>query len=114
MRSKVDCFRFAMTHFSCPFSIGPRLGSACPKTHTHQWGRAGPFARTPHATNRYLAAAEVILLNGHSGTKYRSTIACRLGLHSVEPTSQRQRKFLTLFSGPKAYEAALRKVKNYR
>ena len=70
----------------------------------------GPFARTPHATNRSLAAAEVILFNGHSGTKYCSTIACRLGLHSVEPTSHRQRKFLTLFSGPKAYEAALYKI----
>jgi hypothetical protein len=64
------------------------------------------FLRFLVIVNRSLAAAEVILMNGHSGTKYRSTIACRLGLHSVEPTSHRQRKFLTLFSGPKAYEAA--------
>jgi hypothetical protein len=104
-RVKVDRFLFAMTYSSCPFSIGPRLGSACPKTHTHQRGRAGPFARTPHVTNRSLACAEVILMNGHSGTKYCSTIACRLGLHSVESTSHRQRKFLTLISGPKPYEA---------
>jgi hypothetical protein len=56
--------------------IRPRLGSACEKVTDSSAGRASPFQGRP-AINQCIAAAEVMLFYGHSGTNPLTTIACR-------------------------------------
>jgi hypothetical protein len=92
-----------MTFCSCPFNwTQARLGM--PKTYILTNEVEPALLQGRHAINRSLAAAEVILLCGHNGARICSTIACRRGLLAEERTSPLQSKFLTLFSGPKAYK----------
>ena len=58
------------------------------------------------ATNQYIAAAEVMLNDGHKGTTQLSTIACRLGRFQLVPGAGhgRYRKFLVQFIAPQARE----------
>jgi len=45
------------------------------------------------ATIQCIAAAEVMLRDGHKGTKQMSTIACRLGLGILEPLAATNASF---------------------
>jgi hypothetical protein len=58
------------------------------------------------ATNQCIAAAEVMLKDGHKGTKQMSTIACRLDLRRLERLHWHQRKFLVQYIAPQTREGA--------
>src|ERR1039458_8526533 len=63
-----------------------------------------PYFQVQRAKMILLAAEG--LANDQIATNQGSTIACRRSLRAVERTSALLSKFLTLFSGPKAYERA--------
>ena len=54
------------------------------------------------ATNPCITAAEVMLKDGHKGTRQRSTIACRPNLSELEPSRWARRKFQAPWIAPQA------------
>ena len=54
------------------------------RTQSHRRGRAWPFSGRL-ATKQFFAATEVILSNGHSGTKHPTTITCQPSSTTLRP-----------------------------
>src|SRR6266404_1961079 len=80
-RSKVDFFLFAMAYSLC---ILDWPGSAqLAKPHKLSGGVERDLFQGLLATKQSIAATEVMLRDGHQGTKTLSTIACRPALSSV-------------------------------
>src|SRR6266404_2482525 len=80
-RSKVDFFLFAMAYSLC---ILDWPGSAqLAKPHKLSGGVEPDLFQGLLATKQSIAATEVMLRDGHQGTKTQSTIACRPALSSV-------------------------------
>src|SRR6266849_491679 len=98
-RSKVDILRFAMAYSSSLHS-DPGSARLAKKLHTLQRGRAGPFSRHWPATNQCIAAAEVMLLNGHKApTVHRPLLAARV-LSRLKARGRRRFKFLAQYIAP--------------
>src|SRR6266853_652668 len=99
-RSKVDILCFAMTYSSnLNFRLG--LGSACERNYrlSNEAG-TGPFSRHWPATNQCIAAAEVMLLNGHKApTVHRPLLAARV-LSRLKARGRRRFKFLAQYIAP--------------
>src|SRR3990172_5527233 len=85
-RSNVDVLRFAIYH-SPVFEIDPGSARLAPKTIDSPTESGLAFFKAGSATNQYIAAAEVMLIGGHNGTKQMSTIACRLGRFHLAPSA---------------------------
>ena len=77
-RSKVDFLRLAMSYSCCLKLTQARLG--WPRNYRLSSGVGPGLFQGWLATNQCIAAAEVMLKDGHKGAKQMSTIACRLGL----------------------------------
>src|SRR6516162_7207822 len=80
-RSKVDFFLFAIS-FSCRLKSDPGSARLAKKRRLYN-GVVPRLLQGRPATNQCIAAAEVMLLCGHSGTNPLSTIACRPGLRTI-------------------------------
>src|SRR5580692_4887699 len=78
-RSKVDILRFAMS-YSCCLISDPGSARLAKETTDSPTGPGRAFFKAEPATNQCIAAAEVMLKDGHKGTNRLSTIACRPGL----------------------------------
>ncbi len=79
--------------YSCHLQLDP--GSArLAKTDRLSNGVGPDLWQGRLATNPCIAAAEVMLLCGHSGTNPKSTIACRPGLETIRNDAARHSKFL--------------------
>src|SRR5262245_49844381 len=105
-RSNVDFLRLAIS-CSCGLkSTKVRLG--LPKTTDSPTGSGPHLLQGGPATNQYIAAAEVMLNDGHKGTKQMSTIACppRSTPISSPPSvgAGTTEKFLVQFIAPQARE----------
>jgi len=61
----------------------PRLGSAGTSNGNLSNGVRTSLFQGQFATNLWIAAAEVMLIDGHKGTKQLWTIACRLSLRPL-------------------------------
>src|SRR5713226_4243188 len=95
-RSKVDILRFAMA-YSSSLNSDPGSARLAKKLQTLQRGRAGPFSRHWPATNQCIAAAEVMLLNGHKApTVHRPLLAARV-LSRLKARGRRRFKFLAQY-----------------
>src|SRR6266849_7312004 len=95
-RSKVDILRFAMA-YSSSLKSDPGSARLAKKLQTLQRGRAGAFSRHWPSTNQYIAAAEVMLLNGHKApTVHRPLLAARV-LSRLKARGRRKFKFLAQY-----------------
>jgi len=89
------------------FEIDPGSARLAPKTTDSPTESGLAFFKAGSATNQYIAAAEVMLIGGHNGTKQMSTIACRLGRFHLAPSAGQggyTQKFLVQFIAPQARE----------
>jgi hypothetical protein len=104
----VDILRFVMAYSSSLHS-DPGSARLAKKLQTLQRGRAGPFSRHWPATNQYIAAAEVMLLNGHKApTVHRPLLAARV-LSRLKARADADSSFW-LNTLPSGHQAALQKL----
>src|SRR6266403_621180 len=86
--------------YSSSQNSDPGSARLAKKLQTLQRGRAGPFARHWPATNQCIAAAEVMLLNGHKApTVHRPLLAARV-LSRLKARGRRRFKFLVQYIAP--------------
>lgn len=64
------------------------------KNYRHSSGVGPAFFKAGLATNQCIAAAEVMLIDGHKGTKRIATIACRPDLQTIRNPDGARHKFL--------------------